>query len=431
MIQSRILGRIGAAACVASVVAGCSTLPRSGPDDDRIKRSAAVYLADVESCEVALSGRTPGPLFRTSPSRTFCSTNATDLNYALIDISRTVVAYAEDPGRGPLFRTFGDRRQTAPEIRVGVGDVVQVSVFESSGGGLFIPSDAGSRPGNYVVLPQQAVDRSGFISVPYAGQVQAAGRSLPQIQAEIEARLANRAIEPQAIVALVNQRATEVAVVGEVNAPNTLAINPAGDRILDVIARSGGVRCPGYDAFVTLQRNGRKETAYLSNLIESPSENIFVLPEDTIYVYCEPRTFLAFGASGLNGIVPFGQERLSLAEGVAKAGGLLDARADPGYAFVYRIESRATLERLGLDLSSLAAGRDTVPTIYRANFREPEGFFLAKSFPLRDGDILYVSNADSIELGKFLDLIRAMSSSVSGVASDVIGTRNAVRTITR
>ena len=48
--------------------------------------------------------------------------------------------------------------------------------FEAAAGGLFIPAEAGVRPGNYVTLPNQPVDTKGFISVPYAGLVRPPAR---------------------------------------------------------------------------------------------------------------------------------------------------------------------------------------------------------------------------------------------------------------
>ena len=43
-------------------------------------------------------------------------------------------------------------------ITLGIGDVVSVTIFEAEAGGLFLPSEAGARPGNFVTLPDQMVD---------------------------------------------------------------------------------------------------------------------------------------------------------------------------------------------------------------------------------------------------------------------------------
>ena len=97
------------------------------------------------------------------------------------------------------MRTFGAGHGPVPEIKVGVGDTVQVTLFEAQAGGLFIPTDAGARPGNFVALPNQTVDSKGYITVPYAGQVRVLNRGTPAIQQDIVDKLKNRAIEPQAV----------------------------------------------------------------------------------------------------------------------------------------------------------------------------------------------------------------------------------------
>lgn len=392
--------------CLA--VAGCTALPTSGPNSRHIVEGAAATL---------VSDR-----------------NAVVFDYALLDINRAVLDHVVDIGPGSFFRSFGSRRGPPGAIRVGVGDVVQVSIFESSAGGLFIPAEAGARPGNFVTFPPQMVDRGGTISVPFAGQVQASGRSLTEIQKEIEARLAKRAVEPQAIVSLAEQNASEVAVVGEgVNAANKFKIRPNGERILDMISKAGGLKYPGYELFVTLQRGKQKATVYFPTLVSRPDENVFVAPGDTIYVYHEQQKFVAVGAlasvgqtSGLTGLFPFDQERLSLNEAVAKAGGLLDSRANPAQVFLYRMEYREVLEGLKVDLKKFPKHQKFIPTIYRANFRDPSSFFFAQSFPMRHKDIIYVANAESVELTKFLDFLRTITSTAAGVATDgiVIGDPN-------
>lgn len=393
---------IAAVSALAIGLSGCASLPSSGPNGGGIVGSASASLGKLD--EVTFS-------------------------YALVDLSEDVLSALKDTGGSSIRSTLGGGRGPAPEILVGVGDRVQVAVFEASSGGLFIPADAGSRPGNFITLPAQTVDRSGTISVPYAGLVPAAGRSLPQIQADIELRLSNRAIEPQAVVSVLDQRAAEVSVLGDVNASNRLTVNAAGDRILDVISRAGGLRFPGSETLVTLQRGGRTATINFDLLIQSPEENIFVVPGDTVYVRREEQAFLAFGASGLSGEFTFDTSGVSLAEAVAKVGGLLDNRADPAQTFIYRVSSRPTLERMGVDLSAFAPTQTQIPTIYRANMRDPSAFFMAKNFRMLDKDVIYVANADSVELIKFLSIVNSVTSTVRGVASDAVVTRDAVRAL--
>ena len=354
------------------------------------------------------------------------SAAASILDYALVDLNRSVLPLIVDPGPGSLLRTFGAGHGPAPEIKVGIGDTIQVTLFEAQAGGLFIPVDAGSRPGNFVTLPNQIVDAKGYITVPYAGQIRVLNRGTPAIQQDIVEKLKDRAIEPQALVALISQTSTQVTVVGDVNTPGKISINPAGDRVLDAISRAGGIRNPGYEEFVTLQRNGLKGTVYFINLVKDPRENVYVAPGDTLYVYQYQRAFMAFGATGASGQFKFLQENVTLSDAVGKAGGLLDGRAEPGQVFVYRIEKRSTLEKMDVDISNFPEDREDIPTIFRVNFRDPSGFFAARRFPMRDNDIIYVDNADQVEITKFLSMITTVTGAASTVASDAATTKASV-----
>ena len=384
-----------------TALAGCSVIPDSGPSHRSVEANASVALAGVT------------PAFE----------------YALVDLNKNILPFIVDPGPGSLYRTFGTGRGPAPAILVGIGDTVQVTLFEAQAGGLFIPTDAGSRPGNFVSLPPQTVDNRGFITVPYAGQIRALNRTTPAIQQDIINKLKDRAIEPQAVVTISSQTSTQVSVVGDVNSPNKFAVNPNGDTVLDAISRAGGIKDQGYDCYVTLQRHGSKGTVYFLNLVQDPKENIFVKPGDSIYVAYYERSFLAFGATGAAFFgVPtqfkFQQEDLTLNDAVAKAGGLLDGRADPGQVFVYRLEDRVALEKMGADTSHFSGDRRQIPTIYRLNLRDPSGFFAANKFPMRDGDVLYIDNADQVEVTKFLTLL----TTITGATSSAVSTSASIKT---
>jgi len=76
---------------------------------------------------------------------------------------------------------------------------------------------------------------------------------------------------------------------------------------------------------------------------------------DTIYLYREPQTFLAFGAVGTQQQFPFGAWRLSLAEAISRAGGLVDVQANPSAVFLYRGEARDVAEAMGIDCTPTKA----------------------------------------------------------------------------
>ena len=329
-------------------------------------------------------------------------TDPESLSYTIVEIKTDVINILarEAPALGTAFV---DRRPPK-EIRFGIGDVVGVTLFEAGAGGLFIPAEAGVRPGNFVTLPNQTVDNKGNITIPYAPPIQAKGRTVPEVQRAIVDALKNRAIEPQVIVTLLEQRTSLISVLGDVNAPARFPANAAGEHILDAITRAGGPKSQGFDSWVMLERSGKRATVPFGALVYEPSNNIYVHANDTVYLYREPLTFVAFGASGRQGQFPFDAWRISLVEAVGKVGGLNDESADPAAVFLYRGETRRVAEMLGIDCSRFDG--PIIPIIYIVNFRDPAGYFLATKFWMRNKDVIYVSNSMVTESAKAMNYFR-------------------------
>ncbi|MCA6107173.1 polysaccharide export protein [Bradyrhizobium sp. CNPSo 4026] len=325
------------------------------------------------------------------------------LPYALVKLTPEVV---EVLGRYTprLSSAFADRAP-AKSFRFGIGDTVSITIFESAAGGLFT-SEAGVRAGNFVTVPNQAVDERGYIAVPYAGTIRALGRTPSEIRDDITDKLKGRALEPQVVVAVAEQNTSLVSVLGDVRTAGRFRASPSAERIIDAIARAGGPVTQGYDMWVSLERKGHRASVPFGALMYEPSNNIYVLPNDVIYLYSQPQTFVAFGASGLQGQFKFDAWRISLAEAVGKQGGMNDGLADPSSVFLYRGETREVAQQMGVDCRPFKG--PIIPIIYLINFRDPSGYFLAQTFEMRNKDVIYTSNSPIVETTKFLNFLRTI-----------------------
>jgi polysaccharide biosynthesis/export protein len=381
------------AVVAAALLPACTLLPGTGPYSDAVNGNAT---AGVRS--------------------------TTPLPYALVDVTSDTIGLLSQPNLITFKGEFSDKRPKPTQV-IGVGDVLNITIFEASPGGLFTPGQsAGARPGNFVDLPAQAVDQRGSIYVPYAGEIPAAARTIPEIQQAVIARLQNRAIEPQVLISLNQQHSSVVSVLGDVNTPGVLTINSVGERLLALIARAGGPRFEAIESYVTLQRDGKNVKVLLSKVVHDPRENIFIRPNDVIFLTHESPTFTALGALnqnvfGFNSEIPFDVETLTLAQAMGKAGGLNDQQSDPSEVYVYRYEERPFLEKLGVDTTRFTFER--IPTIYRVNLRDPSGMLLAAGFQMRAKDVLYVANARVVDYYKLLTLINNTATTVSGAANAV------------
>ncbi len=387
----------------AVALAACHTGMRAGPSDGETRNGATLNYA--------------------------VSADKVGYNYILVDISKLVNSQTPDGGVmaagsiAPNATAHEDlvlKPGGPPNVTLGIGDTVQITLFESEAGGLFVPADAGGRQGNSITLPPQQVSRNGAVSIPYAGEVRAAGQSIPALQERIRKRLEDRAIEPQVIVTLLTSASAQVTIMGDVGAPGRQVVDLSGTRIMDALAKAGGLRGTDHEARITLQRGALSKSFRLSELVADATLNAFLQPGDVVYVSADRRSFVAMGASGANGSISFDGKNLTLASAIGKAGGLLDNRADPGFVYLYREVDRKVLEAIGIPLKDHA--EQLVPVIYHANLREPQGIFAANHFAMQDNDVLYISNASSYEFSKYITLLNGVATTA---ANSVYGFKGA------
>jgi polysaccharide biosynthesis/export protein len=366
--------RVALATTLVVGLSGCSMLPGSGPREQNIHGNS---LASSRNSSATLG-----------------------YDYVVVDLTREMLPFVTQDIQ-ENFQTFGIKRTAPPAIRLGSGDVIRVTVFESETGGLFLPQDAGARPGNFVQLPSQRVDQNGRITVPFVGTVQAAGRTPAEVERTIRERLEDRAIEPEISLEVIEQNFSRVSVIGAVRDPKVLKLTEGGLRVLEAISSAGSIAGPASSSFVVLQRGDQNVKVAYRNITSNPTENIFLAPGDVVEVVEEDKGYFAFGATGLVGKFDFGAEEVNLSDAVARIASLQDNQADPRQVLIYRRESRHALEQMGIELKDTDLYEEHIPTIFRANFRAPDIFFLASEFNMRDGDVIFVTNAAAIEFQRF------------------------------
>lgn len=321
-------------------------------------------------------------------------------------------------------------RQGSPELlrlparqTVAQGDVLNIVIYDTGGGLFAAPTAAdGTRPVGAVAqnLPAQLVDASGEITVPYAGRITVRGKTLAEVQKEIETQLKTKTVDPQVIVTLGDRIGGDrVSVSGDVKQPTQVPVVLAGTRVLDAIAAAGGSIGKEYETVVSVTRDGVTRSSTLREIFDYPRKNVLLQVGDSIVVRVRSQDFLSFGANGKVARFPFADDYLSLAEALATAGGPLDLRADPSSIFIFRVESSRLVRKMGY--TPVDSSSSTCQVIYRLDLTKANGFFLANNFGIRNGDILYTTNAGSIGVMKFLNLINAITAPARSGLSTATG----------
>jgi polysaccharide export outer membrane protein len=389
---------------VSSLLSACSTMPISGPENGDIKRDARFRITPK------ISQKNVG------------DDNPINNEYIIVDVNESLIKKFNDSNIALNYNW--PELGISEDVKITIGDVLSISVYESSAGGLFIPIEAGIRPGNFVTLPNQIVDPAGYIFVPYAGKIKTNGRSAIEVSKDIENKLKNIAIEPQIVVNIID-RNSEISVLGAVNRANRYDINFGGERILDSISKAGGPTGAGFETRVTLQRNNVKYRINFPDIVDNPQNNIFLHSSDTVFLENDPDIFNIFGAVTLPGRYRFNSKDIFLSEAIAISGGLSDNQADPEEVFIYRHENCPFIDNLQVDSENTikkniacSDKKDNFPVIYSINLRDSDGYFLAQNFKMQSEDVIYVGNSRSTELVKLLNIINSN-------AVTTVNTRNA------
>jgi polysaccharide export outer membrane protein len=334
----------------------------------------------------------------------------------LIDVNDAVTRKLLVSRKQSLFsETFASTPQ--PSYVIGAGDVIEVSVWEAPPAMLFGSALASTRlapsTSNVTTFPEQMVSSEGTINIPFAGHVSVAGHNPQWIEDEIARLLKNKANQPQVLVRIVRNATATVTVIGEVTTSARMPLTSRGEKLLDALAISGGVKQPVNKMTLQLTRGNQVQALPLDTIIRDPKQNILLQPGDVITALFQSLSFTVLGATGKNDEVNFESQGISLAQALARAGGLNDLRADARSVFIFRFEDAAALD---WPSPPKTTPEGKVPVIYQVDLRDPSTFFVAQNFPVENRDVLYVSNAPAAELQKFMNLILSSLSPFADVA---------------
>ena len=122
--------------------------------------------------------------------------------------------------------------QAAADLLLGAGDDIRVRVFQ-----------------NPELSYEGRVPESGSISYPLIGAVQVGGLSMAAAEKKIADALKTGGfvLQPQVNIVLVQARASQVSVLGQVTKPGRFPLETSNTRVTDVLAMAGGATMTGDD----------------------------------------------------------------------------------------------------------------------------------------------------------------------------------------
>lgn len=363
--------------------------------------AAFVLIASLSACQSV--GPNRGAVSKAAEQATIPGLRVIEVNDAVAAQTGARAADAKEV----FARDFSGA--TPIGTTVGVGDTLEVTIWEASPPALFGTTNLDPGTGASIAvsqantLPGFQVGPSGTITVPFAGQVPAAGRTVHQIEQDIVRRLQGRAHLPQAIVRIARNVTSTVTVLGDVKQPTQVPLTPHGERVLDALSAAGGTAEPLDRMTVQLTRGDMVRRMAASDIVSDPRNNVILASGDVVTALFQPYSFTVLGAAGKNEEVRFEGTGITLSQALGRVGGLQNDRADPKGVFIFRWERPEMAG--GAPAAAESDGAATVPVIYRVDMKQPETYLAAQKFRMRDGDVLYVSNSPVADLQRFVNIV--------------------------
>ena len=358
-------------ACVVGLT-GCDALPRSGPN------KAEIFAGSVQE---------EGDAFVV----------------AVTDRVTRATAVVPSLGFSSAFTGAG----VLGSDTISPGDTLGVSVWENVEEGILTTAGAPAS------LEEVQVDGSGFIFIPYAGRVRAAGNSPEAIRRIITEKLEEQTPDPQVMVRRLAGDGATVSITGAVGGQGVFAIERPTRTLGAMLARAGGVAVAPEIAVVKIIRGNKTGEIWYQDLFENPELDIALRNGDRILVEEDTRAFTALGATGSQTRVKFETQNLSALEAIAQVGGLNPQLADPTGVFVFRNEP-AEIANSVLGRTDLVGEQRM---IYVLDLTEPNGMFRARDFVVRDGDTVYVTEAPYVQWTKVLSALTSTVGAADSLAS--------------
>ena len=307
---------------------------------------------------------------------------------------------------------FSDSFRSAGKVgsdTINPGDTLGMTIFENVKDDPLL-GNTGQRVSQ---LTEVQVDGSGFIFVPYAGKIKAAGQTPDGLRQIITKKLDSQTPDPQISVQRLAGDGQTVSVTGAVGGQGVYPIDRPTRTLSAMIAKAGGVAIEPAVAVVRVTRGNQTGKIWMQDLFENPGLDIALRGGDRIVIERDQRAYTALGATGAQNRIPFETQTLSAIEAIAQVGGLNTSIADPKGVFVFRNEPSA--------VANAVLGRDDLRgdqrMVYVLDLTQPTGMFEARDFLIRDGDTLYVTEAPFTQWSKTISAITGTAGAANSLSS--------------
>jgi polysaccharide export outer membrane protein len=213
---------------------------------------------------------------------------------------------------------------------------------------------------------------------------------------------------------VVDKPTSGFTVNGDVRAAGRFPLTARRERVLDAIALAGGAASAPSAANVTLIRGNKRASAPIERVMNDNGQNVYLLPDDQIYVGKDATTFTAFGAFKSVGEFEFEPGKLTLAQAFGRAGGLLDDRANASNVYLLRNQTVYKPYAGSADAKlPTTYSVSNKPAVYRIDMKDIANLALMQRFQMAKGDMLYATNAGMVDFAKLFTIYQKSAPSAA------------------
>ena len=315
------------------------------------------------------------------------------------------------------------------QYQIGKKDILSITVWDHPE--LTIPSEDAATAGH-------VVDNDGRFYFPYAGKLQAAGKTTEQVRIALERKLKSFITNPQISVRVALFRSQKAYISGAVLKPASLKIGDVPMTVRDAISKSGGLTPTLFTGFASLARGGKRISIDLNRMLKynDNRQNFLLKNGDRLHII--EKDELTEWKKGLNREIqkerilnPIRlQFQLDKERSVARLKKQLERelKSEQAKVFVmgevnkpgtvrYHIEDQMTLAEAINDSGSFReetvnpqgifvvrqeSVKDKIPTVYQLPLASVHSMLLAEQFKIRPRDIVYVTATPSIRWNRVL-----------------------------
>lgn len=286
-----------------------------------------------------------------------------------------------------------------PAYRVGPQDILMVTVWDHPELTLPLGQMRTDEATGFVV------DEEGCLYYPHVGRFQVKGLTVVEVREKLTAALNKVLRNPQVDVKVLRYRSQQVFVGGEVRNAGLHSVTDVPFSLAEAVNRAGGFLPTADTSRITLARGEQKWTVSYLDLVAKGNRlgRLLLRAGDTVHVaHRDESPVYVMGELRNPKSVPLMHGRLSLAQALSEAGGIMPGQADPRSIYVLR-----------------RGDADSAVEVYHLDAGNPVAMVLADRFPLQPRDMVFVDAGSLVRWNRVVSLLLPTVSALTNTASDI------------